>query len=118
MESTVKQIEIIYNNVKEYVNTSVTLYKFRAIDKTASAVSSLITRLALISTAAVFLLFINIGISLYIGQLLQENYLGFIIVSFFYLLIGLCIYFFKDTLITKPITNLLITKLSEEKDEL
>ena len=117
MESTATHIESIYNKAKAYTQTSLELYKLNAVDKTADVVSSLVSRLALGSVIAVFLLFINIGISLYIGQLLQANYLGFIIVSSFYLIIGICLHMFNDVLITKPITNLVIAKLTRKRKE-
>ena len=117
MESTVTHLELIFNKAKAYTETSIDLYKLNAIDKTADVVSSLVSRLALGSIIAVFLLFINIGISLYIGQLLQASYLGFIIVSSFYLVLGICLYLFNKTLITKPITNLVIAKLTRKRKE-
>ena len=117
MESTATHIESIYNKAKVYTQTSIELYKLNAIDKTADVVSSIVTRLALGSIFAVFLLFINIGISLYIGQLLEASYLGFIIVSSFYLTIGICLILFNNKLITQPITNLVIAKLSRKRKE-
>ena len=117
METTATHIESIYNKAKAYTQTSIELYKLNAIDKTADVVSSIVSRLALGSIIAVFLLFINIGISLYIGHLLQANYLGFLIVSSFYLLLGVSLYKFNDLLIIKPITNLVIAKLTRKKKE-
>lgn len=117
MESTASHIESIYNKAKAYTETSIELYKLNAIDKTADVVSSLVSWVALASTVVVFLLFINIGISLYIGELLQASYLGFLIVSLFYLVLGLLLYFFNEKLIGKPITNLVISKLMRAKKE-
>ncbi|WP_430409345.1 hypothetical protein [Kordia sp.] len=117
MESTASHIESIYEKAKAYTETSIALYKLNAIDKTADVVSSIVLWIALGSTVAVFLLFINIGISLYIGDLLESSYLGFLIVSMFYLLLGACLYIFNGSLITKPVTNLVISKLLRKNKE-
>lgn len=117
MESTASHIESIYNKAKAYTETSIALYKLNAIDKTADVVSSIVLWMALGSIVVVFLLFINIGISLYIGELLGASYLGFLIVSSFYLLLGISLYIFNGALITKPVTNLVISKLMSEKKE-
>ncbi|QHI34995.1 hypothetical protein IMCC3317_03410 [Kordia antarctica] len=117
MESTASHIEAIYDKAKAYTETSIALYKLNAIDKTADIVSSIVSWLALGSIVVVFILFINIGISLYIGELLQANYLGFLIVSSFYLVLGTLLYIFNGRLISKPITNLVISKLMRAKKE-
>lgn len=117
MDAATTHIELIYNKAKAYTQTSIELYKLNAVDKTADVVSSVVSRLALGSIIAVFLLFINIGISLYIGQVLQATYLGFLIVSSFYLIVGISLYIFNNTLITKPITNLVIAKLTKKRKE-
>ncbi|WP_100616037.1 phage holin family protein [Confluentibacter citreus] len=111
METTAKHIELLYDKVKEYTETSIELYKLNAIDVTADVVSSLVSRIAVALVFSLFTLFVNIAISLLIGKLLGAYYLGFLIVSGFYLIIALIIYFFNDTLIKAPITNLIISKL-------
>lgn len=117
MENTTSHIESIYERAKSYTETSIELFKLNAIDKTADIVSSIVMWIALGSIVVIFLLFVNIGISLYIGQLLGASYLGFLIVSSFYLLIGLFLYIFNNKLIMKPVTNLVIYKLMREKKE-
>jgi len=60
---------------------------------------------------AMFTLFINIGFGLLIGELLNAYYLGFFIVSGFYLILAFALYIFKDKLIKEPIANEVISKL-------
>lgn len=111
METTAKHIELLYDKVKEYTETSIELYKLNAIEVTADVVSSLASRIALALVFSLFTLFVNIAISLWIGNLLGAYYLGFLIVSGFYLIISILIYFFCEKLIETPITNLVIAKL-------
>jgi uncharacterized membrane-anchored protein len=64
-----------------------------------------------------FTLFLNIGISLYLGDLLQNYVLGFIIVAVCYLLIGIIIYLFRKSLIKTPIDNLIVSKFLKDNPE-
>lgn len=115
MDNTATNIELLYEKAKKYTETSLELFRLNAIDKTADVSSSLMARIAIVMVVAMFTLFINIGISLFIGKMLGEYYLGFMIVSLFYLIIGLILYFFSHQLIKTPITNLVIDKLLKTK---
>lgn len=117
MESTASHIEALYDKAKAYTETSIALYKLNAIDKTADVVSSIVSWIAFGAVIAVFMLFINVGISLYIGRLLEAYYLGFLIVSSFYLVLGIFLYYYRRKFITKPVTNLVISKLLRKKKE-
>ncbi len=115
MDNIATNIELLYQKAKEYTETSIELYRLNAIDKTADVVSSLFARLALLMVVAMFTLFINIALSLYIGKLLDEMYLGFLIVSGFYLILSIVIYYFSEKLLKVPLTNLVIAKLLKPK---
>ena len=106
MDNIATNIELLYQKAKEYTETSIELYRLNAIDKTADVVSSLFARLALLMVVAMFTLFINIALSLYIGKLVDEMYLGFLIVSGFYLILSIVIYYFSEKLLKVPLTNL------------
>ena len=111
METAAKHVELLYVKVKEYTETSIELYKYNAINITADVVSSLVSRVLLVLVFSLFTMFVNIAISLYIGNLIGSYYLGFLIVSGFYLIITMLIYLFSNKLIKTPITNLVIAKL-------
>ncbi|MBU3821815.1 hypothetical protein KO566_07060 [Flavobacteriaceae bacterium XHP0103] len=111
MNTIQDQFETLYNKAKQYTESSIELYKLQAIGKTADVVSSLVSRLALFTIVSLFTLFVNIAISLFIGKQMGAYYLGFLIVSCFYLILAVLVYFFNKTLIKTPITNLVIEKL-------
>lgn len=111
METTGQHIESLYNKVKEYTETTIELYKLNAIEATADVLSSIVSRIAFVLVFALFTLFINVTISLLIGNLLGAYYWGFLIVSGFYLIIMIVLYYCNGKLIKEPITNLVIEKL-------
>lgn len=116
MEKLATNIEMLFERTQDYTNSSIELFKLNAIDKTADITASITFRLVFGLIVAMFSLFINIGISLYIGKLIGENYLGFLIVSGFYLVIAILLFIFRDRFIKIPIMNLVIKKLLESKN--
>lgn len=116
MDNIATNVELLYDKAKKYVDTSIDLLRLNAVDKTADVMSSLIARIIIVIIVAMFTLFINIGISLYIGKLIGAYYLGFVIISTFYLLIAILLYFYSNRFIKIPLTNLIIIKLLKTKD--
>lgn len=115
MEHTATSVEMLYEKAKKYTETSLDLLTLNTVDKTADVLSSLTSRVFIAMAVAMFTLFINIGISLFIGKLLHEYYLGFLVVSAFYFIIAVVLYFFKDKLIETPIANMIIAKLLKSR---
>ncbi|WP_339837167.1 hypothetical protein [uncultured Flavobacterium sp.] len=115
MDNIATNMEQLYQKAKEYTETSIELFRLNAIDKTADLVSSLFARLILIMVVAMFTLFINIALSFYIGKLLGEMYLGFLIVSGIYLVLSIALFLYSNKLIKLPLTNLVIAKLLKTK---
>ncbi|VXC06642.1 conserved hypothetical protein [Flavobacterium sp. 9AF] len=115
MENIATNIELLFERAQDYTKSSIELIKLNAIDKTADITASLTFRLTFGLIVAMFSLFVNIGISLYLGKLVGEMYLGFMLVSAFYLLLAVLLFIFRKNLIKTPITNLVIRKLLENK---
>ncbi len=94
-----------------YLETRVELLKLQVVSKSTGVVSSLVSTI-IISVLIVFgLSILNIGLSIWIGTLLGELWLGFIVVGGFYILLALLFVAFKDKLVKRPLTDILIKKL-------
>jgi hypothetical protein len=111
MENNASSIEMLFERAENYTKTSIELAKLNAIDKTADVVSSLISRMAISVVFAMFIFLLNIGLSLWVGELVGKVYYGFFIVGAFYLVITVLLYYFKDKWIKMPISNLIIVKM-------
>mgnify|MGYP000288576047 FL=1 len=117
MENIAKNIELLYEKAEQYSKTSFKLVQLATIEKTSDVISSLSVIIVISILFAMFTLFINIGISLYIGALLKNTALGFFIVSGFYFILVIAVFIFRKSLIKIPIDNLIVFKLlKEEKD--
>jgi hypothetical protein len=108
MESPTDQIELLFEKTKHYTQTSVELYKLKVIDKSADIISTLVARIAIGLFLVLFIITINIGIALWIGDALGKTYLGFLIVSGFYGLVSLVLYVMRDKWIKSPLRNSII----------
>ncbi len=111
MENQTTPVESLIDRVKSYVETRIDLLKLKAIDKSSSVFSLVIAMLVVILIGFIFLMLLNIGIALLLGELMGKTYYGFLIVAVFYVVIGLVIFSFKDKWLKMPIANSMIKKL-------
>ncbi|WP_308992358.1 hypothetical protein QLS71_000815 [Mariniflexile litorale] len=115
METIAANIELLYEKAKNYAEINAELVKLYAIDKAADVVSSIFARLVIIVGVAMVFLFVNISLSLFLGDLLGEDYFGFLVVSGIYLIVTVILNYNRDKIIKVPITNLIIAKLLKSK---
>jgi fatty acid desaturase len=110
MEKPASIVEALYERVEAYSKTTIELSKLKALNTTTHVVTTMISRLSVIIMLALFALVMNIGIALWLGELLGKNYYGFFIVAVFYLVAGIVLHFFLHNWIKKPISDLIITQ--------
>jgi hypothetical protein len=111
METPVHAVEGLFEKIEAYSTSSYEIAKLKSLETTTLVASSVVSRLAVISVFAMFALFVNIGIAFYLGDLLGRNYIGFLIVSGFYLVAGIVLHFFLYKWIKTPISNFIITQV-------
>lgn len=105
------RLEPLFERVEDYAKTSYELYKLKTIDKSASIISSIVYGGIIITLFSIFFVIINIGIAIWLGDILGKMYYGFLSVGGFYGIIGGIIYLFMHKSIKKHISNLIISKL-------
>ena len=106
----VSEFEKLYNKIKIYGNTSYELAKLKSLEVTTIVATSLINVLSITVMVVLFTIFFNIGMALWLGDLLGEVYYGFFIVAVFYLVVGVILYFFLRKWIKGPVSKLIITE--------
>ncbi|MBC7493959.1 MAG: hypothetical protein H7221_03045 [Flavobacterium sp.] len=115
MERIATSIEMLFQRAEEYSKTSLELLQLKVINKLADVLSSITALIAVGVVLALFSLFFNIGLGLYLGKLFGDYYLGFFAVSGFYLILALIMYLLKDTLIKRKISDIVISALIQNK---
>lgn len=94
MEDNVTLIEKLLEDTAAYSKTSIELIKLKTVDKVTDHLSSLVPKSILTIVICTFLMFLNLGLAMWFGELLGHFYYGFLIVACFYLLIATLIYLF------------------------
>ncbi|WP_288984130.1 hypothetical protein [uncultured Flavobacterium sp.] len=115
MKNIAENVELLYKKAEKYSKTSFELLQLKTIDKTSDVISSLSVVIAISILLAMFTLFMNIGISLFIGHLLNNYALGFFLISGFYFMLGIIFYVFRKKLIKIPIDNLIVSIFLKEE---
>ena len=111
MEDNVKQFESLLESVAEYGITSYELVKLKTIDKTSDVVSSLIPHAVVFFILMSFLLFLNLGVAFWLGEMFGNTFYGFFVVAAFYGIVGLILHFFMHDRIKENISNFIIKQL-------
>lgn len=111
MDDKVNQIESLFERATEYGKTSFELAKLKVIDKITDFVSSLLPQSVVFVLIAVFILFLNLGLAFWLGEILGKIYYGFFIVACFYCIAGIIIHFFMHKKLKKIAGNYFIKKV-------
>lgn len=104
----------LYEKAENYTKTSLELLKLKTVCSVADVVSTLTSKIAIGIVVAFFTLFLNIGISLWVGKELGEYYYGFFVMALFYLIVAIVILKTHHKLIKTPIGNTIISSILKE----
>ena len=113
MENQSSTVESLIDRVKIYVETRIELLRLKAIDKSSSFLSLLISMIIVILMSFIFIILFSVGLALLIGEMLGKTYYGFFIVAGFYLLVGLILFAFRNKLLKTPIADSMIKNLTD-----
>ncbi len=108
MEDIVDSIESLLESAADYGKTSYELVKLKTIDKTSDVVSSLIPHAVVFLILMSFLLFLNLGVAFWLGEIFGNMFYGFFVVAAFYGIVGLVLHFFMHDRIKKKISDYII----------
>ena len=111
METNEKLIESLLERAAEYGKTSYELVKLKTLDKTSDVVSSFIPHSVVFLIILSFLLFVNLGLAFWLGEILGNTFFGFFVVAAFYLIIGIVVHFFMHKWLKKIICNYIIKQM-------
>ena len=111
MEDNAKLIESLFEKATEYGKTSFELVKLKAVDKASDAVSSFVPYTIAIVFIASFMLFLNLGLALWLGEILGQMYYGFLLVAAFYGVIGIFIHLVMHKWIKGKVGNRFIEQI-------
>jgi hypothetical protein len=112
MKEQSENIENLFEKAGEYVETRLELFKLKTALATSDVMSELVARAIMVSIIIIIGMMVNIGIALWIGELLGKNYYGFLVVAGCYSILGGMLYIFREKWIKFPIANAIIKKMT------
>jgi hypothetical protein len=109
MEDKATPIESLFETAEAYGKTSLNLIKLQAIDKASELISTVLSWIIVIIVVALFFIVLNIGIALWLGEILGKTYYGFFIVAGLYAVLAIIFLVW----IRNPIKNSIISKMNK-----
>jgi hypothetical protein len=110
-ESKTEMIESLFEKAVDYGKTSLRLVKLKTLSKTSDVASTSLSHLVVLIFAFAFMLFLSLGLAIWIGEILGQSYYGFFIVAAVYALIGIFIQLFLHNWLKKVLDNYLIDQV-------
>ena len=111
MQNDPTAVEELFYKLKDYAETTVDLFKLKAINKVSGFTSTLIVSIIIIVLLFLILICLSVGFALLIGSCLGHAYWGFFIMGVLYIIIGLALFAGRKKLLKTPIANKFIKEL-------
>ncbi len=111
MDDNVKLIESLLESTFRYSVAEIELLKLKTLNKTSDVVSSLVPHAVVLLILVLFLLFLNLGLAFWLGEIIGNNFYGFFVIAAFYAIVGLIAHFFMHKWIKKKIGNYLVKQM-------
>lgn len=117
MEEEKSNVKQLVDEVQDYIKTRIDLATLTAVDKVSDGVSKAALYITLFLLSFFFLIFASTALALGIGDALENNWLGFLIVAGIYLLLCILIWSMKESWIIRPITDTIVKNFFSKKPE-
>lgn len=104
-------IETLLEKAEDCGKTTLELMKLKAINSSADVISSFAIKITLITIIALFIFIVNIGVALWIGDLLGKSYYGFFVVAAFYGLLAILFRSYLHRWVKVPVSNFIIEQM-------
>jgi hypothetical protein len=109
-ENKEKDLEDIFLDAKEYIDTRIEYAKLSAVEKGSKIFADLITNAAVVVSFILAFLFASLTLALYLSEVLGSYAKGFGCTALIYLFISVIVYLTKDKYIEKLLVNMFIKK--------
>lgn len=106
--------ERIYEHVEEYAQTTVALYRLKAIKVFSDVFAAVATGFIIWVVISFFLVFLSIGVAFWLGALLGAWHYGFFIVTGIYALVGIIIYVLRIKCLKAKINSFIIRQIFKD----
>lgn len=117
VEDPQTEIEQLSEHLREYVGIRRELFELKLWDKLFSTTAAALTWIVIAFLAIISFFLFSAGIAFWIGTAIGHAWIGFLIVAGVYAVLATVLFFARDKLIQKPLTNRFIDKLVNDDDD-
>jgi len=117
VEDPQTEIEQLSDHLREYVSIRRELFELKLWDKLFGTSATAIAWIAIVFLGIISFFLLTAGLAWWIGTLIGKVYLGFLIVAGAFGLLATILYFGRDRIIQKPITDRFIENLVNDDDD-
>jgi tetrahydromethanopterin S-methyltransferase subunit C len=107
----------LISNIKEYANIRKELAMLTIAEKTSTAAAGAAAGSILAILGLFVFFFGSLTLGFYLSEVIGNTYSGFLIITVFYLIVALIVYFTQENMIKKPIENGVIKKIFKDRNE-
>lgn len=111
MEDNTKSMESLVENAIDFSKTGVELIKLKAIKKSSDVASTMVPHTMVLVLVILASLFINLGLAIWLGEIMGYIWLGFFAVGVFYVIIAIVVHFFMHKCIKDRLNNYIIKQI-------
>lgn len=111
MEETIKSIESLLEQTYEFGKVTYKITKLKTVAKASDIISFIIPNSIIVLFLLVFLLFLNLGVALWLGEFFKNPYSGFLVVAAFYGLIGIFMRLVMYKWLKKRVRNYVVKQI-------
>jgi hypothetical protein len=107
----------LIDSIRRYFDLRLTLVKLEIMEKTARIISLIIAAVFLLTLFLLFLIFISFAAALWVGELLQNQAMGYLCVAGFYFFVGILVLLLRRRLFIGAVISHLSEIFFEEKNK-
>lgn len=116
MDTNYEIVETVFSRIENLTTTQTELIKLKLYNKTADLATFLAMKAIIMSVLGLFFLFLNIGLSLWLGEMLGKTYYGFLAIAAFYALVAVFIRTSVYKYLQRQINFLLLSKILKDEN--
>jgi predicted transporter len=109
-----QKIEEAVDNIREHINTRYELVVLKASERISGVAASFISGFLIVFVSVLSLVLLSFAAAFYLGHLLKDDYIGFMIVGGMYFLLGAILLFFRKKLLDVPLRDKMIREFYKE----
>jgi uncharacterized membrane protein YqjE len=91
------------NQLTDYVNTRIDLFKLEAAENMARFFASFVTKSVILYFCLLALIFLSFALAYFLGDSLGSTSLGFLLTGCFYIILVFVFYALRESIVEKPV---------------